>query len=514
MYKLTLEIHDDVYSTMKKIHAIEDTSIELEIPERSVLLENILNLKLIKKESEKIQKTLNLMTFDSLGQSLINMLEEEEGGFLHGGFVSKDLSYDEVKTFGFKGKKMSSPKFRLPKFSGIKGFDLLGNKRGYVVALVAFLVLGVLFLYTRRAHKAEVKIITESQPLTKSITVKVSKDVPSNAETRILAGIGIENSITETSSTITTGEKVVGEKAKGKAKIFNKTIADQVFKKGQVLIYSNNNKDYKYVLDGSVTVPARVDLSGPPPTTTFSEVEVSITALDIGTSYNIDSDKSLDIDGYKSSEFTSATSEKITGGKSSTVKVVADADLKKLSDLVLKTIQDKAQKGLESKLPNGQKFIVGSQKISVATQNYSAKVGEQKDTVELTETATITGLAYLQEEMNSLLSKVSQNLIPEGFEISDKEKEVNVEVLGNTDASVLSSVQADLQVTLKSFVVPVMDINKLKTSLAGKSVGEAEVVLGKLSSVRTYSIKIVPNLIFFSKVPSNKSNINVQIVRE
>ena len=188
--------------------------------------------------------------------------------------------------------------------------------------------------------------------------------------------------------------------------------------------------------------------------------------------------------------------------------------MKKLSDLVLKTIQDEAQKNLETKLSGGQKFIAGSQKVSVAAQNYSAKVGEQKDALELTETATVFGLAYIQEEMNSLLSKVSQNLVPSGFEISDKEKEVNVEILGNTDTTVLSQVQADLQVTLKSFVVPVMDVDKIKTSLAGKSISAAEVILGKLSSVKTYNIKIVPNLIFFSKVPSNKNNINIQVVRE
>ena len=174
MYKLTLEIHDDIYSAMKKIRAVEDTSLELEIPERSVLLENIVNLKLLKKECEKMQKTLNFITFDRLGQSLINMLEEEEGGFLHGGFVSKDLSYDEVKSSGTKGRKVSLPKLHLPKFPRV---------RGLAGALVVVLILGVLFLYTQRAHKAEVKIITESQPLTKSITVKVSKDVASNAET-------------------------------------------------------------------------------------------------------------------------------------------------------------------------------------------------------------------------------------------------------------------------------------------------------------------------------------------
>ncbi len=512
MYRLVLEIHDDIYSAMKKIRGVEDTSVELEIPERSVLLENILNLKLLKKESEKIQKSLNLITFDRLGQSLINMLEEEEGGFLHGGFVSKDLSYDEVKS---TGNKLISRSFVVGRLKGsLPKFRFSGNKRYYIPTLVAVLILSTLFLYTQRAHKAEVKIITESQPLTKSITVKVSRDVASNAETRILSGIGVETSVTETSSTAVTGEKLVGEKAKGKAKIFNKTIAEQVFKKGQILIYSDNNKEYKYSLNDSVTVPARVDLPGPPPTTTFSEIEVSITALDIGSVYNIDSDKSLDIDGYKSSEFTSATSEKITGGKSSTVKVVADADLKKLSDLVLKTIQDEAQKSLEIKLPSNQKFIAGSQKVTVATQNYSAKVGDQKDTLELTETATVTGLAYLQDEMNSLLSKVSQNLVPSGFEISDKEKEVNVEVLGNTDTTVLSPVQADLQVTLKSFVVPVIGIDELKALLAGKSVGDAEIVLGKLSSVKTYSIKIVPNLILFGKVPINKNNISIQVVRE
>lgn len=513
MFKLVLEIHDDVYTAAKKIRGVEDVVLELEIPEGSVLFENIINLKLLKKESEKIGKSLNFMTFDQMGQNMINMLEEETGGFLHGGFVSKEISLDPFSAGARKILKL--PKFPLlPDLAGFKFGKLASRlkfKRPFVIPLVLLLVIGLGILSVQRVHKADIKIITEFQPLTKSVTIKVKKDIKSDASTRILQGISVSTSVTETSSTATTGEKLVGEKAKGKAKIFNKTDAEKVFKKGQVLIYSNNNKDYKYSLNDSVTVQAKTDLVA---SSTFGETEVSITALDIGTAYNIDNDKSLDVDGYKSSEFTSITSEKITGGKSSTVKVVAEVDLKNLSDLVLKTISDKAQKSLEIKLNNGQKLIIGSHKVVIATQNYSAVVGDETEKLELTETTTINGLAYLSSELNSLIDKVSQDLIPSGFEISGKDREINVEVLGNTDKSVLSPTEADLQVTLKSYVVPEIDINKVKDALVGKTLGDAEKVLGKLLSVKTYELKIVPNFILFGRIPTNRNNINIMVVRE
>ena len=76
MTKLSLEIHDDVISTIYKIKNINDSGIELEIPEQSVLFDNILNLKLIQKEAGRFGATINFVTHDENGNNLIQMLEE------------------------------------------------------------------------------------------------------------------------------------------------------------------------------------------------------------------------------------------------------------------------------------------------------------------------------------------------------------------------------------------------------------------------------------------------------
>ena len=50
MNKITLEIHDDVMSAINKIEESAVGDVQVEIPESSVLFDNILSLKLIKKK--------------------------------------------------------------------------------------------------------------------------------------------------------------------------------------------------------------------------------------------------------------------------------------------------------------------------------------------------------------------------------------------------------------------------------------------------------------------------------
>src|SRR5690349_20595754 len=76
MTRIDLEIYDDVVSTLNKIRDINDTGIEVQLPEGSILFENIVNLKLIKKHADKYGITVHFDTSDENGANLISMLEE------------------------------------------------------------------------------------------------------------------------------------------------------------------------------------------------------------------------------------------------------------------------------------------------------------------------------------------------------------------------------------------------------------------------------------------------------
>jgi hypothetical protein len=87
-------------------------------------------------------------------------------------------------------------------------------------------------------------------------------------------------------------------------------------------------------------------------------------------------------------------------------------------------------------------------------------------------------------------------------------------VLGNSTNSVLSSTEADLQVTLKTSVVPIIDKVKIVESMAGKTKSEAQKILGSVKDVKNYEFKVVPNVPLFNKVPKDTGRIELTIENE
>ncbi len=76
------------------------------------------------------------------------------------------------------------------------------------------------------------------------------------------------------------------------------------------------------------------------------------------------------------------------------------------------------------------------------------------------------------------LYDVLEKYIPEGYEVRGADKSLKVTVLGNTDSTILNSQEADLQVTAKTQVVPVIDEVELKKELAGKKLVDASESVG------------------------------------
>ncbi len=507
MTKLELEVHDDALSAINKIKNLNDSGIELIIPEGSILFDNIISLKLISQAADKNQKVIQFTTTDEIGASLIAMLEEPTG---QAGQNYQEREPEQMpgvipEKSRFVFKKPAFPKIRLPKF-----------KSGLVLpAIILAVLIGMIFVLSKKPV-AYAKVLLNSQPLTRSTTVKVKHGGTTDAAKMELKGQTLDTNVEITDEVPTTGEKLVGKKAEGEASIYNKTDAEIKLDKGSKLNY--DEKDLVYVLDDDITVPAREEQPNPDDPLTqiykLGEATVKITAGDIGDSYNIDSGKDLEVDGYKSSEMVAKTKSKLSGGESKKVKVVAEADKTALQKKVTDAAKEKATSDLKFKLGKTQRLIEGSITVQITKEAYTAKVGDEAEKLILTAYAGASGLTYMDSELNSLLDKIVQNLVPQGHVLSEKQREVSAIPLGNSTASVLNSSEADMQITLKTFTVTAVDKEELKKSLAGKSVSDAEKVLGSIGSLSTYSIEIKPVIPLFNKVPKDLNRINLEVENE
>src|SRR3989338_5844830 len=101
---ITLEIHEGVLAAIKKLKTSHEENVEIIIPEGSVLFENSLNLKLLKKEAEVLKKEISFTTTDADGQAIIDLIEGNGEG-MGGDFVSREVALDETRRGGSAVRK-------------------------------------------------------------------------------------------------------------------------------------------------------------------------------------------------------------------------------------------------------------------------------------------------------------------------------------------------------------------------------------------------------------------------
>lgn len=504
MQRVSLEIYTSAYEAVKILSSITDQKVELEIPKGSVLFDNILNLKLILRAAKKLGKTIDFVTEDPFGLNLIKILkgETEERTAKANETTEVNVKSLDVtpKTSGFSVK---FPKFALPRIEF--------NFKKTLFSVSAFLVLAIVvgFLYLQTKHKAQIVLVFSPQKSVKSVQVKVGDGLKTDIEKKTLVGVKVSRTLEHNAEVATTGTKLEGEKAKGKVTLYNSTEEDITLKKGTKITYKNNDVSYVFTTDSEVTVPARTD--SPPPETTIIKgtAEVSVTAESIGEAYNLKKEKEFSVSGYKSTQLTASNAEDFKGGSSREVRIVAQVDIAKLEQELNAYIEQSALDTLRSAVPIGFSLVEKSHKVTGKNIIHKNKVGDETTKASASITAQVEGLTYSKADLNNFMEKLSLGLVPPGFEFYSYSKDLQVEVLGNTENTVLSSTEADLQVTFRFFVVPKIDKSKLLENIAGKNPQEAYDYLKKINGVESVELRVAPNFVLFNKIPTRESAVEI-----
>src|SRR3990167_2163398 len=172
MEMIEVGINDDVMEVIKKIRGSGLNEVVLNIEENSVLFENSLNLKLIKKECEKAGKVVTFETEDEVGKNLIELLDpvevsriDEETGFISQSVASFANPVSSILPTKAKFK-LKLPSIKLPGGGGCKKKILL--------LFPIILLFGINYFVFWKLPKADVNIVVSTQPLVKSVTIKLS----------------------------------------------------------------------------------------------------------------------------------------------------------------------------------------------------------------------------------------------------------------------------------------------------------------------------------------------------
>ncbi|HLD51532.1 hypothetical protein A3K34_04360 [candidate division WWE3 bacterium RIFOXYC1_FULL_40_10] len=507
MTKLELEIYEDVFAVTSKIKELNDSGIELIIPQGSVLFENILNLKLLKAQADKFEKTVQFTTKDTIGNTLIEMLEDKRDTF-----TSTEPETESPKEIVAVPKY----KFNFPKIN-MKAFKLPKSNKAVLLIPLILVLFGALYWYVgKKQTKAFAQVVVKTEPLVRSVTVRIDVNQVTNPETKILKGATLATTYEGTQKIPTTGEKIEGEKAEGEIIIYNMTDTEVKLSKGTELTY--DKESLKFELKDAVTVAGKsltsTDETEGTGTYVFGEAKASIRAKEIGAEYNLDKGRDLLVKNYSISEIKVKTNQQLSGGKSEKISVVTQEDRTALSTKLLEENKQLAGDLLKKQLKSGEKLVAGSESIAIVKESFDFKVDDKAKELTLVQSVEIKGLVYKVKELEELLDKLADNLIPDGYKAANQAKEIKAEVLGNSDGSVVTPLIADIQATLKTYIIPDYDEAKLKQQLLNKNPAESQKILGGLRDIKTYEFKITPGIPFFQRVPTDPNLITIKVVTE
>lgn len=373
------------------------------------------------------------------------------------------------------------------------------------VILVGFVALWMLFSVTVEAQLATGTVARD---------VKITLDPRAKAtdpDNLILKAELVQLETKGADTAATTGIKLVGEKATGVIKLFNKTTSTKTFAKGTELTAGT----IKFSLQDEVQVAsASVTSSGlSQEIRDFGEAEAKITALDIGADANLAKDTTLKIANFDESTYNAAVKEGLTGGSSREVRVVSPEDRQKLLKAVTESLSKKADAEFKANSTDG-KFMLPTGRLIQSTSKFDAEVGKEAETLALDLTAQFEGIQYTREDLKPLVTKVLGGEVKAGYKLSEQDPQI-LSAPDESSKTASASATVVLAANIAAQTEPLVDPAQIREELKGLSLTAAEAKLQASGLFKSAKLQFLPGLAkwLVGRLPSQVNRINFTVVK-
>lgn len=380
---------------------------------------------------------------------------------------------------------------------------------GFFPGVVALIVIALAALFFSR--EAVVMVWLKNEFISKDIAVTLdSKIAQSQPESLVLKATTTTREVSGTDSLAASGVKQVGEKATGTVTIFNKTDSIKKFAAGTEL----RSGQLRFVLDSEVEVASASvspSSSADSETRVFGKAEAKATAAKIGAESNIAANTDLQVGDFASSTYTAQTKTDFTGGASREVRVVSQEDRAKLLSTVKTTLLAQATQDFKKETTNGVS-IIPTGKTNVIKSTYDAEVGEEVESVTLDLVLQIEAITYAQDDMKALVASVLQTQLPNGYTLVDQDPSILTDS-SQKIATDTAKTKVTLDLNVSSQATPALDLELLKSQLAGKVVSQAESILASTQGISKHTITLYPWPLRFvlKSIPKNTGAITIEI---
>ena len=371
-----------------------------------------------------------------------------------------------------------------------------------------FTFLGVAFLFfiviiLTSISQARIRIFPYKEDFSINIPVTISDKITNIDEVYgIIPGESIKIEKVVLKTFISSGEKDVFQKAKGKIIIYNNfntssqaLVATTRFQTPEGLVF----RIIKIIVVPGATKAG--DKLEP------GEIEVEVIADRAGPQYNIESSE-FKIPGFlgtpKYQGFYAKSFEKFSGGFIGKTSVVIKEDIEKAESLV----KDEAVNEIREELALLSSFKILDEILNIELELTpdSNKTGDLEKEFKIGYRAELKTIAFREGDVAKFISqyiKNSQNLkvVEKGLRIDYRETKFDKE-------------NNELSLKLESFgqTTKNIDIEKIISEIVGRKNHEAEIYLGDLKEIESADIYLSP--FWVRSIPKNRERIEIQVVVE
>lgn len=470
---------DTLEEIFEKINASNDQSLELSIDVDSIVWQNSHNVTILHRFAKNRGKVLVIQK----GSESSQPFEGQEPPFVDNDSEEEAAVVSSVDPV-LPSKQESKKTFRLPRFWIVL----------IVIAVLLSIVGGVFGYVYYIAPTAEIHLVVAKKTVSKEFTVSLRTEQEGiDAKGKSLPGYVLEGEKSGSEDLTATGTKVVGERASGSVTILNWTDVVIELPVGHEVVVNANQEGagFVYVTQSAVTVPPReVTSSGlGAKSTTAGSVTVSVIAEDVGEVFNLPEGLYLTVTNFKySDEAVQATNNAgFNGGFTEEVTVAQQSDI----DEGLQSLVSKLERELRSEFIEGAKYTLVDEtvEIAVATSGASVDAGEEVESFTIAATVNGSAIGYDSNHLEQLVGELITESIPEGFELSEDNLMSKVHYAGKSAEGFVQ-----VQVSVESLVLPVVEEASLKEQLSGVSTDRAQEIITNIPNVRQGSVDLQPPL--------------------
>lgn len=365
-----------------------------------------------------------------------------------------------------------------------------------IVGILVIILGAYLFL-----PKAEVKVFVEPKILEKDAQVIADPNQKTvDEESKIIPGQIVETEVSGTAKGNATGQKQVGDPAKGTIIIYNKTFDSKSLSRGTLVSSSNG---FKFTLDIAVNVASQ---SATDSGITFGKANATVTASVVGADSNLPSGSELTIASFSSSQVSAKAEGNFAGGTSKQVTVVSSDDQNKLLASLTSNLRQQAQQKLQEKLPQ-KKILQEALSEEIIKKSFNKNINDQASEFSLNLTANYKGTAFDDKDLRLIVAKLVTTQVPEGFQLNLEDTETQADV-----SKVEKGGKVIFLARFKAKLLPKIDLDKVRNQIKGKSASEAVNTLKGMDNVLGAEIKMFPSLpTFLQRLPFVGKNIKIEV---